>query len=181
VEDAKRAAAALAAENARKAASAGGNGKSQPVAVARPEELNVKLHARFAAQVTVDAGTASARNLGNDNMFSLKLTAGVHRVLVHHPCCADATQELLFTPNRPDQLYQLRYGAPLPAQFKVMNAPPDARVLIDGVLVGTASDLRPYSMTQPDQKATVIIGDRTLVTTLKAGMLNPLDYAKASP
>ena len=49
------------------------------------------------------------------------------------------------------------------------------------VLVGTASDLRPYAMTQPDQKATVTIGDRTLVTTLKAGMLNLLDYAKGTP
>ena len=62
-----------------------------------------------------------------------------------------------------------------------MNAPPDARVLIDGVLVGTASDLRPYAMSQPDQKAVVTIGDRTLNTTLKAGMLNLLDYAKGTP
>jgi hypothetical protein len=36
-------------------------------------------------------------------------------------------------------------------------------------------------MTQPDQKATVTIGDRTLHTTLKAGVVNPLDYAQASP
>jgi len=36
-------------------------------------------------------------------------------------------------------------------------------------------------MTQPDQKATVTIGDRTLGTTLKAGIENPLDYAKAAP
>jgi hypothetical protein len=181
VEDAKRAAAAQAAENARKAASAGSNGKPHPVAVARPEELDVKLHAKYFAQVTVDPGTANQRDLGSDNIFSLKLTAGAHRVLVHHQCCLDATQELLFTRNRPNQIYQLTYGTPMPAQFKVMNAPPDARVLIDGVLVGTASDLRPYTMAHPDEKATVTIGDRRLVTTLKAGVLNPLDYAKASP
>ena len=86
---------------------------------------------------------------------------------------------MLITPNR--ELYQLRYGDPLPAQFKVMNAPPDARVLIDGVMVGTASDLHPSTMTQPYQKATVTIGDRKLLTTLKAGMLNELDYAKSTP
>ena len=151
---------------------------SRTVAVAPrpPEPIPVKLHVRFGAQVSVDG-----RDLGNNNMFSLPLAPGSHTVIVHHPCCADATQDVLVTPNRPDQLYQLRYGAPLPAQFKVMNAPPDARVLIDGVLVGTASDLRPYAMAQPDQKATVTIGDRTLQTTLKAGMLNLLDYAKGTP
>ncbi|MCA1826835.1 MAG: serine/threonine-protein kinase [Myxococcales bacterium] len=157
-----------------------GAGKEPPkkvVAVVKPPEpIPVKLHVRFSARVTVDG-----RDLGNSNMFSLPLTPGTHAVLVHHPCCADATQDVVVTPNRPDQLYQLRYGAPLPAQFKVMNAPPDARVLIDGVLVGTASDPRPYSMAEPDQKATVTIGDRTLVTTLKAGMLNLLDYAKGTP
>jgi hypothetical protein len=52
---------------------------------------------------------------------------------------------------------------------------------VEGVLVGTASDPRPYAMTRPDQKATVAIGDRTLVTTLKAGMVNVLDYAQATP
>jgi len=147
------------------------------VAVAKPPEpIAVKLHVRLGAQLIVDG-----RDLGTNNMFSLPLTPGSHTVLVHHPCCADATQEVLVTPKRPDQLYQLRYGAPLPAQFRVMNAPPDARVLIDGVLIGTGSDLRPYAMAQPDQKATVTIGDRTLVTTLKAGMLNLLDYAKGTP
>lgn len=153
---------------------------SQPgrkVAAAKaPETLNVKLHVRFSAQVSVDG-----RDLGNDNMFALRLAPGVHRVVVHHPCCADAQQEVVVTPQRPDQLYQLRYGAPLPANFKVMNAPADARVLVDGVLVGTASDLHPYAMAQPDQKAIVTIGDRTLDTTLKAGMLNLLDYEKATP
>jgi serine/threonine-protein kinase len=149
--------------------------KPRPVAQAA-SPLDVKLHVRFGAQVTVDG-----RDLGNDNMFALKLTPGQHQVLVHHPCCADAAQEVVVTPKRPDQLYQLRYGAPLPAQFRVTNAPPDARVLVDGVLVGTAADPRPYSMTQPDQRATVTIGDRTLTTTLKAGMLNLLDYSRATP
>ena len=145
-------------------------------AVAQISPLDVKLHVRFSAQVTVDG-----HNLGNDNMFSLKLAPGQHQVLVHHPCCTDASQEVVVTPSRPDQLYQLRYGAPLPAQFSVANAPPDARILVNGVLIGTASDLRPYSMTQPDQRAIVTIGDRTLSTTLKAGMLNLLDYSQAMP
>jgi serine/threonine-protein kinase len=144
--------------------------------VAQVSMLDVKLHVRFSAQVSVDG-----RDLGNDNMFSLKLTPGPHQVLVHHPCCTDASQEVVVTKGRPDQLYQLRYGAPLPAQFHVTNAPPDARVLVDGVLIGTASDPRPYSMTQPDQRTIITIGDRTLSTTLKAGMFNTLDYAQATP
>ncbi|HET9752449.1 MAG TPA: serine/threonine-protein kinase [Myxococcales bacterium] len=149
------------------------NGRTK---VASLEPLQVKLHARFGAQVSVDGVDA-----GNTNMFSLRLAPGAHRVLVRHPCCADATQDVLVTKNRPDQLYQLRYGPPLPAKFRVLNAPDDARVLVEGVLVGTASDPRPYAMTRPDQRAIVTIGDRTLVTTLKAGMLNVLDYAQASP
>jgi eukaryotic-like serine/threonine-protein kinase len=150
-----------------------GNGKAR---VASLEPLEVKLHARFPSQVSVDGVDA-----GTTNMFSLRLTPGAHRVLVRHPCCADAVQEVVVTKNRPDQLYQLRYGPPLPAKFRVVNAPDDARVLVEGVLVGTASDPRPYAMTRPDQKATVAIGDRTLVTTLKAGMVNVLDYAQATP
>jgi serine/threonine-protein kinase len=146
------------------------------IARAASEPLSVKLHVRFGAQVSVDG-----RDLGNNNMFPINLTPGPHQVLVHHPCCAEAAQEIVVTANHPDQLYQLRYGAPLPAQFRVANAPADARVLIDGVMIGTAADPRPYAMTQPDQRATVTIGDRTLSTTLKAGMLNLLDYAQATP
>ena len=146
------------------------------LAAAKPEPLAVKLHVRFGAQVSVDG-----RDLGNDNLFTLRLVPGGHQILVHHPCCADAPQDILVTRDHPDQLYQLHYGPPLPAQFKVTNAPEGARVLIDGVLVGTASDLRPYAMAQPDQKAIVTIGDRTLTTTLKAGMLNLLDYAQGTP
>jgi hypothetical protein len=144
------------------------------VAQIAPQPLPIKLHARFGAHLSIDG-----RDEGDNNMFQVKLVPGVHKVLVHHPCCADAQRELLVTPNR--DLYQLDYGAPLPARFRVINAPPDARVLVDGVLVGTASDPPPYTMTQPDQKATVTIGDRTLHTTLKAGVVNPLDYAQASP
>ena len=151
--------------------------QAEPVkTVAQVQMLEVKLHVRFSAQVSVDG-----RDLGNDNMFSLKLTPGPHQVLVHHPCCTDAAQEVVVTKARPEQLYQLRYGAPLPAQFRVTNAPPDARVLVDGVLIGTASDPRPYSMTQPDQRTTITIGDRTLSTTLKAGTFNTLDYLQATP
>jgi len=144
------------------------------VAQIAPQPLPIKLHARFGAHLSIDG-----RDEGDNNMFQVKLVPGVHKVLVHHPCCADAQQELLVTPNR--DLYQLNYGAPLPARFRVINAPPGARVLVDGVLVGTAADPPPYAMTQPDQKATVTIGDRTLHTTLKAGVINPLDYAQASP
>jgi len=161
------------AEAARKAAEASEAEKPRAVAQA---PLTVKLHVRFVAHVTVDG-----EDLGDDNMFTLKLTPGPHQVIVRHPCCVDAPQEVVVTPNRKDQLYQLHYGAPLPAQFRVTNAPPDARVLVDGVLVGTASDPRPYSMTQPDQRAVVTIGDRTLTTTLKAGTFNLLDYARATP
>jgi serine/threonine-protein kinase len=144
------------------------------VAQVAPQPLPVELHARFGAHLSIDG-----RDEGNNIMFQVKLVPGVHKVLVHHPCCADAQQELLVTPNR--DRYPLKYGTPLPARFRVINAPPDARVLVDGVLVGTAADPPPFAMTQPDQKATVTIGDRTLHTTLKAGIINPLDYAQASP
>jgi serine/threonine-protein kinase len=144
-----------------------------------PDPLDVQLRTRFGGQVTVDG-----LDLPHDNTsptFALKLQPGVHRVVVHHPCCADAVQQISISRSRPQQLYQLHYGAPLPAQFRVINAPPDARVLIDGVLVGTASDPRPYSMTQPDQRATVTVGDRTLTVTVQAGMLNLIDYSKGTP
>ncbi|HEY2028406.1 MAG TPA: protein kinase [Myxococcales bacterium] len=148
----------------------------KPRAVAQATPLTVKLHVRFVAHVTVDG-----EDRGDDNMFTLRLLPGPHQVIVRHPCCVDAPQEVVVTPNRKDQIYQLHYGAPLPAQFRVTNAPPDARVLVDGVLVGTASDPRPYSMTQPDQRAVVTIGDRKMTTTLKAGTFNLLDYAQATP
>jgi len=54
-------------------------------------------------------------------------------------------------------------------------------VLVDGVLVGTASDPRPMAMKSPDQRMTVTIGDRTLFTTIKANWDNILDYNQASP
>jgi serine/threonine-protein kinase len=142
----------------------------------KPEPLDVKLHAKYYARVSVDG-----RDLGESNMFALKLSPGSHQVLVHHPCCSDKTQEVRITPSRRDQVYPLEYGPAQPARFKVINAPPDARVLIDGHLVGIASDLPDHAMTEPVQKATVTIGDRTLTTTLKAGFLNTLDYAKGAP
>ena len=138
----------------------------------------MQLRTRFGGQLTVDG-----RDLPRDNnspTFALKLVAGAHRVIVRHPCCADAVQQILVTKDRRAP-YPLHYGPPLPAQFRVINAPPDARVLVDGVLVGTASDPRPYAMTDPDQRATVTVGDRTLSVTLRAGMVNLLDYAKGLP
>ena len=177
-----RAAAELAtAEAARRAAEALARARppdppqKRVATLPPPEPLDVKLHVRFGAQVSVDG-----RDLGYDNMFALRLAPGGHQILVHHSCCADAPQDILVTRDHPP-LYPLHYGPPLPAQFKVANAPEGARVLIDGVLVGTADDLRPYTMAQPDQKAVVTIGDRTLTLTLKAGVLNLLDYAKGAP
>ena len=153
--------------------------KRPPPPPKAPDPLDVQLRTRFGGQVTVDG-----QDLPHDNTsptFALKLEPGVHRVVVHHPCCADAVQQISISKSRPQQVYQLHYGAPLPAQFKVINAPPDARVLIDGVLVGTASDPRPWAMTQPDQRAVVTVGDRTLAVTVQAGMLNLLDYNKGTP
>jgi len=150
--------------------------KRPPPPLKAPEPFDVKLHARYGADVTVDG-----RELGYETIFSTKLLPGQHRVLVRHACCDDASQLVTVTKNQPGQMYKLRYGPPRPAQFEVVNAPPDARVLVDGVLVGTAADPRPYAMTEPTQRATVIIGDRTLIETLKAGSLNRLDYAKATP
>jgi hypothetical protein len=142
----------------------------------RAQPLDVKLHVRFSAQVTVDGKPA-----GNNNMFDLKLAPGLHRVLVHHACCKDALQDVVVNPTRPEQLYQLEYGDPLPAQFKVLNAPPGARVLIGDLVIGTAADPRPYSMTDPDQQVSITIGERTLVKRIKAGQVNLLDYAQAAP
>ncbi len=177
-EDAKRAADLQAAENARKAAAA--NPRPRPVAVAQPEELAVKLHAKYYAEVTLDVGSPHPRQLGNGNMFELKVTAGVHRVLVQHQCCSNKIQEILFAPNRPN-LYQLEYGTPLPAKFKVVNAPPDASVQINGLVVGSAADPHDYQMAEPTKDVTVTIGNRRLVMTIKAGFLNQLDYAKGAP
>jgi len=139
-----------------------------------PELVDVKLHPRFGGQVTLDG-----RDLGNESIFELKLSPGPHHVTVRHPCCADANQVVTVTKNQ--EMYKLRYGLPNPARFEVVNAPPDARVLVDGVLVGTASDPRPYAMTDTVQNATVTIGDRSLSVILKAGFVNKLDYEKATP
>ncbi|HYY52343.1 MAG TPA: serine/threonine-protein kinase, partial [Myxococcales bacterium] len=149
---------------------------------AKPAELlDVKLHVRQHAEVTVDE-----RFLGDNTLFSVKLAPGPHRVLVRHPCCEDNSQLLTVTKTQPGQMYKLEYGAAKPAQFKVLNAPPDARVVVDvkekgPLLVGTASNPLPYAMTQPTESATVTIGDRKLSIELKAGWVNKLDYAQATP
>ena len=140
----------------------------------QPELVDVKLHPRYGAQVTVDG-----RDLGNESIFELKLAPGPHSVTVHHPCCSDANQVVTVTKNEPGKIYKLEYGFPNPALFKVVNAPADARVLVNGVLVGTASDPHPYTMIKEVQRATVVIGDRSLSVTLKAGVVNELDYEKA--
>ena len=141
-----------------------------------PEAFEVKLHARYGANVTVDG-----RELGYETVFSLKLPAGPHRVVVQHACCFPANREVEV--KKSQQIYKLEYGTPRPAELEVVNAPPDARVLVDGVVVGTASDprLASYSMKDPTQRATITIGDRKLIETLKAGSVNRLDYAKATP
>jgi eukaryotic-like serine/threonine-protein kinase len=149
---------------------------------AKPAEvLDVKLHVRQHAQVTIDD-----RDLGDSTLFSLKLAPGPHRVLVRHPCCEDNSQLLTVTKNQPGQMYKLDYGPAKPAQFEVLNAPRDARVVVDvvgrgPVLLGTAANPLPYAMTQPTQPATVTIGDRTLSVELKAGWVNKLDYAQGTP
>jgi eukaryotic-like serine/threonine-protein kinase len=152
--------------------------RPSPVAAKPPELLDVRLHARFGGKVTVDG-----RENDNDSpMVPLRLALGPHRVELRHPCCDPALQEIVVTPNRPGQLYQLDYGRPKDAQFNVLNAPPDARVLVDGVFIGSASDRKlAMQMKRPTQRATVTIGDRTLSITLKAGFINPLDYGEATP
>ncbi|HZR08869.1 MAG TPA: serine/threonine-protein kinase [Myxococcales bacterium] len=148
-----------------------------------PEPLEVELRTRFGGQIEIDH-----RPIRTDNSsptFKLKLLPGTHDVIVRHACCMPGTQQISVTRNRPEQVYQLEYGPPLAAQFRVINAPPDARVLIDSgkgpVLVGTAADPRPYTMDQLDQQVTVSIGDRTLALKIRAGMVNLLDYAKGTP
>jgi hypothetical protein len=138
-------------------------------------ELPVKLHARYPSDVTVDG-----RELGNNNIFAISLAPGPHKVVVRNRCCADFSQEVVVSALH-DPMYPLEYGSPKPASFSVKNAPPDAPIVINGVLAGTASDLPSWAMSKPDQRATIRIGDRTLVMTLKAGQNNELDYAKASP
>ncbi|TMA24947.1 MAG: serine/threonine protein kinase [Deltaproteobacteria bacterium] len=147
-----------------------------PAKIAKLETLPVKLHARFSGQVTVDG-----RELGSGILFPLDLTAGPHTVIVRHQCCAELQQQVTISRSRPDQMYPLKYGPPLPARLKILNAPAGARVLVNDIFVGTVPSPPPLAMTQPDEKATVTIGDRTLTTTLKAGIDNDLDYAKASP
>jgi len=145
-----------------------------------PPPLNVKLHVQYSAQVTVDG-----RDLGENVLFNLALAPGRHRVEVHHRCCEDAEQLITVSKNQPDQMYKLRTGRPRRAEFRILNAPPDARVLVDdgtgSVLIGRASDPRPYVMTAPVRRLTVTIGDRTLSQDIKAGWVNELDYAKATP
>jgi serine/threonine-protein kinase len=148
-----------------------------PVKIARPappEPLDVKLNARYGAHVTVDD-----RDLGNATQFPVKLLPGAHKVVVRHPCCAELVQELQISPKK--EIYPLEYGSPKPAEFKVLNAPAAARLLIDGVVVGPADNPPPFAMTTPDRKVKVTIGERTLAVTLKAGMINTLDYAQAAP
>jgi eukaryotic-like serine/threonine-protein kinase len=145
--------------------------------------INVKLHFRYGAHVIVDG-----RDLGDNNLFSLPLSPGTHRVVVQHPCCEDSNQLLVVNRNRPDQMYKPDYGRPKPARFRVLNAPPDARILVDGVLIGTASDPGTYGLMPgptTKQPVAVTIGDRSLSVTLKAGdcprCINVLDYSKAIP
>ncbi len=151
--------------------------RKRPPAPPKPAEpLEVNLHTRYGADVTVDG-----RELGYQKSFSVKLLPGQHKVVVRHQCCEASTQLVNVTKNQPGQRYALEYGSAREARFVVVNAPADARVLVDGVVVGTAADPRPLAMSEPSKKATVIIGDRTLVETLKAGVVNRLDYAKATP
>jgi hypothetical protein len=153
--------------------------RTPPPPAKAAELLDVKLHVRQHAEVTVDD-----RYLGDNSLFSVRLAAGSHRVLVRHQCCEDKTQ--LVTITKTQDMYKLQYGAAKPAQFKVLNAPADAQVVVDvrgkgPLLVGTAANPLPYAMTQPTESAAVTIGDRKLSIELKAGSVNKLDYALATP
>jgi len=139
-----------------------------------PEPIEVKLNARLPAHVTLDD-----RDLGTDKQFTAKLTPGPHRAIVRHPCCAELAQELTISPKK--TVYQLEFGSPRPAEFKVLNAPAGANLLVNGVVVGTAENPAPFAMAAPYMKAVVTIGDRKLETLLKAGMINPVDYAQGTP
>jgi hypothetical protein len=140
-----------------------------------PEPIEVKLHARYPSRVSVDD-----RDLGTDMQFVVKLVPGAHRVVVRHPCCAELAQELQISANKP--VYQLDNGAPRNAEFKVLNAPPGSRLLVDGVVIGPADTPPSLAMTSPVRKAKVTIGDRNLDDViLKAGMINILDYAQGKP
>ena len=154
--------------------------RKRPAPPAKPvEPFEVKLHARYGADVSVDG-----HELGYETIFSTRLLPGRHLVEVRHSCCETASQVVTVTKNQPGQMYKLRYGPPLPARFEVVNAPPDASVVVDGVVLGTAAEPLTYGMSRfgPIKRGvTVIIGDRTLVETLKAGTVNRLDYAKAAP
>jgi hypothetical protein len=112
--------------------------------------------------------------------FQVKLAPGAHRVVVRHPCCAELAQELQVSPNK--LVYQLDNGAPRNAEFQVLNAPPGSRLLVDGVVIGPADSPPSLAMTAPVRKVKVTIGDHTLDdVTLKAGMINIIDYAQGRP
>ncbi len=154
--------------------------KRRPPPPKPPELVDVQLKTKYGGQLIVDG-----RQLPDSTspVFSLRLEPGNHRVVVRHPCCEDVTRLIKVTKDRRDP-FPLRYGNPLPARFRVINAPPDARVLVGKLVVGTASDPRPYAMPaggDPVERATVTVGDRTLTVDIQAGMVNVLDYAKGVP
>ena len=148
--------------------------KPKPPPPPPPEPVAVKLNARLPAHVTLDD-----RDLGIEQQFSLKLTPGAHRVTVRHPCCVELTAELNISPKK--AIYQLDFGAPKAADFQVLNAPANAMLLINGVAIGPADHPPPMQMATPDRKVKVTIADRTLEVTIRAGMINTLDYAKGTP
>ena len=141
-----------------------------------PGRIAVSVRSHFGGDLMLDG-----KDYGDSQIFNLELTPGPHTYVVRHRCCADGADEFVVTASKADQVYKLHYGVPRPARLVVVNAPPDARVLIDGAMVGTAPELPPYLMTDPDRLVTVTIGDRTLQTRLKAGDDNRIDYAQASP
>ena len=147
---------------------------------ARPREstgkIAVSIRSRFGGDLLLDG-----KELGDSQIFNLELEPGPHSYVVHHRCCADGAGEFVVTAGKVDQVYKLHYGVPRPARLVLVNAPPDARVLIDGAMAGTAPELPPYLMTDPDRLVTVTIGDRSLQTRLKAGDDNRIDYAQATP
>jgi len=116
-------------------------------------------------------------DLGESTSFQQKLSAGPHRVTVSHACCLDGVQTIDVEPGQ--TRYTLEPGKPKPARLAVPAAPPSAQVLIDGVPMGSATDLPEHdlSMTdRPTRDVLLTVGDRAGRVTLQAGRLTRIDY-----
>jgi serine/threonine-protein kinase len=148
------------------------------VVPARPQQLaagaipvTLRVH-YFWGNVTLDGAL-----LGESESFKRPLAPGRHVAVVRHPCCADNTQVVEVVPNI--EHYILEHGAAKDAFLHVKNAPPDARVLVDGGFLSTVADLasRPIAVgDKPMREATVTVGDRAGHVTLLGGRTQEVDF-----